>query len=208
MMETKPVGINGFALRQFVQGYKGSFIPNIDPKSFLKKVNSYILEEKPMLVDGYAEFCKHIFIPNFTDAKYSVLRITEDNEAYLKSGYVSRREGEVPVLVRWFPANSPPATQIEKGSYLDIILYSKEQCIKESIATNTKMENIVDDLEDDPEWLIISIKVQNEDREIPMEPITMFRNAIIEEGGSGVPLDRDKYLKSVEYWKDHAIVQS
>jgi hypothetical protein len=44
--------------------------------------------------------------------------------------------------------------------------------------------------------------VQDEDFETPMQPITMMRNALgKEEGGSGVPLDREKYMKSVNYWR-------
>lgn len=40
-----------------------------------------------------------------------------------------------------------------------------------------------------------------------MQPITMLRNALgREEGGSGVPLDRDAYTKSVEYWETHATI--
>jgi Protein of unknown function (DUF3228) len=44
--------------------------------------------------------------------------------------------------------------------------------------------------------------VQDEDYETPMQPITMMRNALgKEEGGSGVPLDREKYIASVNYWR-------
>ena len=40
-----------------------------------------------------------------------------------------------------------------------------------------------------------------------MQPITILRNALgKEEGGSGVPLDRTKYLEAVAYWKDHITV--
>lgn len=52
---------------------------------------------------------------------------------------------------------------------------------------------------------MISIKGQLEDFETPMSPITVMRNALgKEEGGSGVPMDRTKYLESVEYWKKNA----
>lgn len=35
----------------------------------------------------------------------------------------------------------------------------------------------------------------------------MMRNALgKEEGGSGVPLQREDYLAAVRYWKDHATV--
>ena len=39
-------------------------------------------------------------------------------------------------------------------------------------------------------------------------PMTMIRNSMeMEHGGSGVELDREKYLESVEFWKTHAIVK-
>ena len=44
-----------------------------------------------------------------------------------------------------------------------------------------------------------------EDFECPMTPITIMRNALgRDEGGSGVPIDREKYRQSVEYHKTHA----
>ena len=40
-----------------------------------------------------------------------------------------------------------------------------------------------------------------------MDPITMMRNALgKEEGGSGVPLDREKYMESVKFWSEHATI--
>ena len=40
-----------------------------------------------------------------------------------------------------------------------------------------------------------------------MQPITMMRNSLgRDEGGSGVPLGRDEYRKSVEYWEAHAAI--
>ncbi len=60
----------------------------------------------------------------------------------------------------------------------------------------------------DYDYGIISVKPQDVDYEIPMDPITMLRNALGKEhGGSGVPLEREKYLKSVEFWSRHAAVK-
>ena len=40
-----------------------------------------------------------------------------------------------------------------------------------------------------------------------MDPITAMRNALgAEEGGSGVKLNREEYLKSVEFWKNHVVL--
>ncbi|KAH8741002.1 hypothetical protein FG386_002548 [Cryptosporidium ryanae] len=202
----KLVGIESFALRQFKSGYRGSYIPGIDPETFLKKINDFILENEPELKDGYSHFCKHLFVPNFTEAKKSIIKISDSNEHLLKTGYISRRKEELPVLSRWFPGNLI-SEELRRGKYLDIILYSREQCEKEADAMNEQnSKRIVSDLETDPDWYIISIKVQDEDYETPMEPITMIRNTMIEEGGSGVPLDRKKYMESVDFWSKHAIV--
>jgi hypothetical protein len=44
-----------------------------------------------------------------------------------------------------------------------------------------------------------------EPEETPMAPITMLRNALgVEEGGSGVPIDREAYRRSAAFWRTHA----
>lgn len=73
----------------------------------------------------------------------------------------------------------------EVATYLDIILYSREQIIEENKAMGMEHTN------GDYEYGIISIKPQMLNDEIVMDPITMMRNALgKEEGGSGVKLDR------------------
>ena len=63
-------------------------------KEFTKIVNERYDGSK--LVDGYAPFCKHIFIKNdFTDATVNVLRITPDNEHLLRCTYEARNDKEV-----------------------------------------------------------------------------------------------------------------
>ena len=91
----------------------------------------------------------------------------------------------------------PPAT------FLDVILYSREQIRKETEA----MGGTVDEAETAP-WGIISVKAQGVNYELPMQPITMMRNALgKEEGGSGVALDRSSYEASVAFWSQHAILR-
>ncbi len=52
------------------------------------------------LVDGYAPFCKHVFVRNFVGAKLGALQITEENKHLLQCGYSRRRPEELPVLTR------------------------------------------------------------------------------------------------------------
>ena len=104
-------------------------------------------------------------------------------------------------MKRWF---SSADVNLGKAVYLDIILYSKEQIQQE----NESMGSVDPNKDIDYDWGIVSIKPQGIDTEIPMEPITAMRNALgKDQGGSGVPLDREYYLKSVEFWNKHALVQ-
>ena len=57
----------------------------------------------------------------------------------------------------------------------------------------------------DADWGVVGCLATATPEEIPMAPITMLRNALgVEEGGSGVPLDRAAYRRSVEFWERHA----
>ncbi len=152
------------------------------------------------LQDGYAVFCKHLFVENFTNARVNVLPITPDNEGLLRTQYEARNDKELPVLQRFFP-KSLVGDDLPKAQYLDLILYSREQIQKENAAQGSSPSD------ETAPWGIVSIKAQDVNYELPMNPITMFRNALgKEEGGSGVPLVKEEYIKSVEYWKDHAVV--
>ena len=124
------------------------------------------------LVDGYAPFCKHVFIPNEWGCPVGALAITDENRHLLRSAYTRRRPEELAVLNRWFPKSQVPAPPA--AAFLDIILYSREQMIKEYEALPLEGRDAAD-LPNVP-WGIISIKAQNEPFETPMTPITMMRN--------------------------------
>nr|CCA21935.1 conserved hypothetical protein [Albugo laibachii Nc14]CCA24785.1 conserved hypothetical protein [Albugo laibachii Nc14] len=193
--------LDPFCFRQFDDAkYNGTRI-NYDKNEFEKRINEIYVKQNKNLVDGYAPFCKHLFVENFTDTRTNMVKITQANAHLLMSEYEARAAYELPVLVRWFPSHSVTPSM---AKYLDIILYNRDQIQNENKATGTAM----DQTQDEAPWGIISIKAQNVDYELPMTPITMMRNALgKEEGGSGVPLDRNKYLKSVEFWKNHANVK-
>ncbi|KDO31864.1 hypothetical protein SPRG_03784 [Saprolegnia parasitica CBS 223.65] len=193
--------LDRFCLAQFEDpAHQGTRL-RWDTADLERRINSAFATGDCALVDGYAPFCKHLFVPNFTDALVSTAAITEANKAHLRSAYVARAEHELPVLVRWFPADVVPPTV---ATYLDVILYSRDQIRLENAATGH--EN--DPRSDAAPWGIIYIKAQDVPYELPMDPITILRNALgKEEGGSGVPLDRDAYRASVAYWSQHATIQ-
>lgn len=191
--------VDPFCYKQF-DGTKGAILIPFDLQQFESRLNQFYSPE--LLKPGYAEFCKHLFIDNFTEAKVSTVEITDHNRHSLQSDYEARTSKELPVLVRWFPGHS--FSEIPKARYLDIILYSYDQIQQENAAMGNTDPN--KDLQ--YEWGVVGIKPQDEDFELPMNPITMLRNALgREQGGSGVPLDRQKYTESVNYWKSHALIR-
>jgi hypothetical protein len=124
---------------------------------------------------------------NWTSTRCIAVPITTQNQHQLRSGYEARSTDELPVLVRWFESVEPPI-----ANYLVVILYSREQLAKEGTSIST-------------DWGVVGCLYTAKPTEIPMAPITMMRNALgVEQGGSGVALDRDAYQRSVEFWNSHA----
>lgn len=193
--------MDAFCLRQWDPNYTGTRMPpSVDPKEFEARVNEYLDAGKATFVDGYAPFCKHLFIPNFVSGlKCGYAPITDSNVKDIKTAYEARNARELPVLIRYLDSSEHPAPE---ATWMDVILYSREQLIAENASTGAPAP------ESDRPWGIISVKGQLVGFELPMDPITVMRNALgKEEGGSGVPLDRGAYLKSVEFWKDHVAIK-
>jgi len=152
----------------------------------------------PAFEDGYAPFAKVFVVPAFLpNSTVPIAEITPRNEHLLRSGYQARVPEELPVLTRWFPKGSVPEAP---AKYFHVILYSREQLVKESEAMGRPPPAWTSP------WGIISVKAELELRASPMQPITIMRNALIAEGGSGVPIDRDRYLEAAQFWSTHALV--
>ncbi len=183
------VVLTQFAIdRHFDLDSAGTVI-NMPPELFLSNVRAM----QPVIIhDGYAPFCKLLFLDNWTDARTGTLEITPENEKFLRSCYESRRPEELPVLVRWFDR----VPLVPKAEYLGLVLYNKEQLAKEGTDIG------------DADWGIVAILGQMHSDEEPMTPMTAMRNALgVEEGGSGVPIDRETYQRSVKFWNAHAAVK-
>jgi hypothetical protein len=214
-----PIVLDPFCFRQFDPS-SPSYL-SCSPNDLLARVNdSYHEQPQEALKPGYAPFCKHIFIPNFIPSlSAGSIPLTADTIPLLLSRYEARRDSELPVLVRYFPKSNPAVLKfIPKAKFLDIILYSREQILKENAAmpSDTKepdgfsLSSCYRGSADSTAWSwgIVSVKAQVEQFETPMTPITMMRNALgVSEGGSGIPLDREKYMESVKYWSENALSQ-
>lgn len=181
-----------FALRNWQDG-ASTRIKGLSPEELVTLCNNADIS----LIDGYASFCKHLFLPNSTDTRAAFAPITKTNRRYLVSGYIARRPGERAVLERWFEGLDAP-----RAAYLDVILYSYAQLVKE--ARDYPENQDVPDCD----WGIVSIIGVLDAKEPPMPPITQMRNALgREEGGSGVPIDVETYDEAVAFWERHAAIR-
>lgn len=194
----RQVGITNFALgRHFSPTFAGTRVLGMTSDELVDLANA-ALAAGAELQPGYAPFCKHLFVQNPGPTKAGLARITIENEYLLRTGYEARRDGELPVLVRWFEGLEAP-----RAEWLDFILYSREQLEEED-----KDKPVAERDVPAADWGIVSINAELEATESPMPPITMMRNALGKsEGGSGVALDREAYACSVEFWKNHASVR-
>lgn len=170
--------------RLFPRGGRANAIQDCTPAQFERHLN----DQAPCAVlDGYAPFCKLHVHRNWTSTRCLTVPVTDANRHLLRSGYEARNPAELPVLVRWFEGVEAPVAR-----YLVPILYSRQQLDKEGTPI-------------DADWGIVGCLYTMEPQEIPMAPITMLRNALgVDEGGSGVALDRDAYRRSVAFWNTNA----
>lgn len=190
------IALTDFALRHWDETASGTKIRDMTPDQLVSSCSD-ALAAGVELAEGYAPFCRHLFLSNTTPTLCAFAPITGDNAHLLKSGYVARRDGELAVLERWFEGLEPP-----RAGFLDVILYSKEQLDREAAEGP--------DNEDPPDcdWGIVSIIGTLEPTEPPMPPITQMRNSLGRgEGGSGVAIDRDAYERAVAFWEAHAAVR-
>lgn len=113
----RTIAVDDFARRQWGADYKGLVIKGMSEEAVEEKVNKIFTANPDSLKDGYAPFCKHLFVPNFLEgALVEAVPITEDNKHHLRTEYQARKPGELPVLVRWFPigtVEAPPATHLD-----------------------------------------------------------------------------------------------
>lgn len=170
--------------RLFPRTPRANTIQDCSAEAFEQYLNAHAADK---VLDGYAPFCKLHIVENWTSTRCLTVPITEDNRHLLRSAYEARNKAELPVLVRWFEGVQPPV-----ANYLVVILYSAEQLAKEGSPIEA-------------DWGVVGCIYTAEPEEVPMAPITMLRNALgVEEGGSGVAIDRDAYQRAVDFWEHNA----
>lgn len=202
MKDVKSICMTDFAKRHFDPGFGGTKITDRTYEDFIEGVNMNLeiqddLEHSRVrnVRKGDYEFSRLISFDNFTNARLSVLPLLPEYYPFIRTGYSSRNEDELPVLSEWLelPKRMYDLRPVAKN--LTIVLYSKEQVIAEA----KKMKQVIPKLEAD--WCVVAILAHNPEEQEPMKPITMLRNAAGKEyGGNGEPINEDKYRESVEFW--------
>jgi hypothetical protein len=179
------IALTDFARRRLFPGDgRRTAIQDCTPEAFVARLNA---DAPARVIPGYAPFCVLHAHRNWTSTRCSVIALDEGNRHRLRSAYEARTPAELPVLVRWFEGLEPPV-----AAYLVPILYDRAQLAKEGTPI-------------DADWGIVGCLYTMAPEEIPMVPITMLRNALgVDEGGSGVPIDREAYARAVDFWSRHA----
>jgi hypothetical protein len=178
------IALSRFARKRLFPTNRLDKIQGVSADEFEQYINQNEPQES---LDGYAPFCKLLVYPNWTDTRVMAVAISDENRHLLRSRYEARTKKELPVLARWFEGIEPP-----KAGYLLVIVYSKEQM------------HIEGDMID-ADWGVVGVLPTEDAKETPLAPITIMRNSLgVDEGGSGVPIDRKAYRDAAEFWNNHA----
>jgi uncharacterized protein DUF3228 len=191
------VGVTKFAERQLASDFGGTRL-TAEQMEACRSIAELVVTGgggKP----GYAPFCQTVSImadmmPGVVLS--SLAELNEKNFWALRCTYEARREGELPVLVRFFQGLDRVPSH-----HLNVILYSRAQLVEEAAARGESNAP-------DADWSIVAVNAEVDEKDSPIPPITMMRNALgAAEGGSGVALDRAAYLASVAYWSKYAQIR-
>lgn len=183
------VGINSFVMRQMEDDFVGTKITKEQMEEIFVQTASKM--NKNESEEGYASFCQIVKL-NY-DLKSPIVKIDDNNRHLLVSIYKARRPNELSNLTRYFLKGS---VELVKADHIEVILYTKEQLIKE------KEEYTGADYD------ILCINAEPAELSSPMTPNTMIRNHLGSDfGGSGATLDKKKYEESVAFWQEHAMIE-
>ena len=196
------IGINEFALRQTKRDFVGTRLSMTQLTLIKENCNILYNTDKTKLDNSdYADFCKYVVIvqDSYDGIICPIIKITDENKHLLVTKYHTRVEGELPYLARNFSKNV--LYSINDPHHLLVVLYSREQLEKEYKENEGGSPPVGSDYD------IICVNAEPSEINSPMTPDTIIRNSLgTEFGGSGVELDKAKYMESVEYWSKHAMV--
>lgn len=186
-----------FVERQFSPTFAGTKVPADKKDILLQVANTDVSTFK--WIDSDWDFCKYLVIPNDFGIKCAVRPITLDIYPFIRTDYTQRTPEELPILTRF--AQLPPGFKSQEANYVVFVLYSRAQLLKE-------FKGVEFYFDDSVEWGIVSIMGTLFPEPDPLVPITIMRNALgTDEGGNGEKLNKEIYLKSVDFWSKNILVK-
>lgn len=188
---TRAYEVSGFCMRQVEPSFVGTKLTHDDIDAIMVYVNANPDKSRPGYMDGVLVWSIPMdLIPGVMSP---VAEITDANRHQLVSEYRARRDGEIPILVRYLKG----AVKVQPST-VDAVIYTRKQL--ESESEGEACVGIEGDL--------IVVLANRYEGESLMDPNTMIRNHMGPDfGGSGKPLDKEVYAKSVAFWNGHALVE-
>ncbi len=200
-----------FVLRQFAEKFAGTNLSKVDQDKFLEHVNFHAniagnKSRSTKLIDGKWDFLKYLIFENWDKRiKQQVVPITDQNRNKIKSDYKARTPEELPVLSRYIELKKLPM-----ANYIVVVLYSREQLLKEFEANQPKdsLGEVEFDLDNDCDYGIVAILGTEKPQPDPIVPATQLRNALgVEYGGNGEAIDNADYMEGVKFWSENVLVK-
>jgi len=185
------LGINDFVVRQCQPDFTGTRLSHQD----LNHIHGITGQNfKAGLIEmGDFAFSRIVVLRNQWEVRAAYALVTDDNRHLLQSEYVTRQDGELPYLSRFFK----DVSTLPMASHLHVIMYSREQLEKEG-ASNTGSD-----------FDIISVQAEMGTDLAPMTPSTMIRNHMGHAfGGNGEELNTRAYKDSASFWSRHAMINN
>lgn len=194
-----------FSLKHFNENNAGTRIkPELKEQLLIdinKQLNSLTTKS------NVGDFCIYVTLNNSYGIKSAIAPLIKIKKRWIKTDYISRSENELPVLTR--VADVPFWFKIKESNNIVVVLYSKDQLLKEHTAFSEKHKSTEEfELSSECDYGIVTILTSEQYTPDPMLPITMMRNALgIDEGGNGVKLNKDEYNYSVNFWKEFILIR-
>lgn len=175
--------VKGFSIKEGINGYyDGSW------KNLQNLVKEHFDDNEPGIGSENGDVLL-INVPN--DNFYtSIVEVDDSNKHLVEEIEHIRGEGEKPVYMKVIKGmEKPPAKDTQ------IVVYRADTLAQDN------------DRSTDAEWEIVSVNAQIE-RNTPMHPTTMIRNAEHEEGGTERTYTDKEWADAYAYWDNHAYIET
>lgn len=153
-----------------------------------EQLEKMVEANRPKAVQGYKE---GVFLVPLPAEGFFTSIVKLDEHTMLGAAFKARREGEEPYVEVYAVGEKMPAKKV------DIVIYSKE-VLAEGNERST-----------DADFEIVSINASPfEDRQVPMDPVTMMRNFLERPGGTKGDFSAQEFAESILFWSQHRLAMA